>query len=188
VGAGGATKSYNTGDVAATVTVKSYLINAYAGGIAGYTDSTVSETWNRGNITASIATTEDYSYVYAAGIVGFLSGGTVTKNAAANNSVTGSSTSYIHINRVLAAHSSTTPTIEHNFALDTMSVSGGTPAGDLKYKGTDKSASALKTKNTYSNDTSSDGLGWKFGNDDENPWTMPTPDGSAYPRLYWQTD
>jgi hypothetical protein len=183
------TKSYNTGDVTATIENTSVL-DVFAGGIVGRTYGTISETYNTGDITAEV---EGTSYVYAAGIAGLMSYSgnvlTLTKNAAANDYVTVSTTGNKYINRILGDRTSSayaSVTIEHNFALIGMSVDGASGTSELK--GEDKEASDFKTKNTYSNNTSSGGLGWGFGNNDENPWVMPTPDGSGHPRLYWQTD
>jgi hypothetical protein len=67
-----------------------------------------------------------------------------------------------------------------NFALDTMTITTtgtGTTTietGDLA--GTPKSLDDLKNQSTYTT------LGWKFGNDSENPWKM----GSTFPILYYE--
>jgi len=72
--------------------------------------------------------------------------------------------------------------IENNYAWN--GIVGKNRAGvivqfDLSDRnGTDKSLDDLKSQTTY------ESLGWKFGNNDENPWKMPT--GGAYPVLYWE--
>ncbi|MDR2034597.1 MAG: hypothetical protein LBP89_08210 [Helicobacteraceae bacterium] len=58
---------------------------------------------------------------------------------------------------------------------------------DLANHGIDKSDSDLKSQSTYSNATGADGLGWKFGNDKDNPWVWDAFDDYYYPTLYWQT-
>jgi hypothetical protein len=43
----------------------------------------------------------------------------------------------------------------------------------------------LETRSTYENDINGDGLGglgWKFGDDNDNPWKI----NGSYPYLYWQ--
>jgi hypothetical protein len=112
-------------------------------------------------------------------------GGThiITKNAAANSSVTGSAVSGTTvINRILASTDVSSYTIENNFAFKYMSESASF-ADYPELKGEDKEETALKTKNTYSNDVSSGGLGWKFGSDD--PWRWGVFNGYNYPTLYF---
>jgi hypothetical protein len=176
--------NYNTGDITAT-SASTGTGDVYSGGITGRQDGgEISGNYNTGDITASSASTGD---VYAAGIVGYKTNThPITNNAAANSSVTGSNagtgTGTITINRILAYDEG--GTIDDNFAFKDMNAIGAAFGGTL-YKGIDKTEAELKTLSTYSADTPT-GLGWKFGNDDENPWKM--PDGGGYPLLYWQTD
>jgi hypothetical protein len=178
---GSISENYNIGDISATTSASSRV---YAAGIVGYQyGGTISGNYNTGDITATSTST---GTVYAAGIAGYMNGSrTITKNAAANSNVTGSSLNpdNITINRILAYTSGTPTTPLVNFALDTMSA---TFFDSIAQHGTDKTDTELKTESTYSADTSANGLGWKFGNDNENPWKM--PEGSDYPLLYWQTD
>jgi hypothetical protein len=179
-------ESYNTGTVSAANNSPVFT-NLYAGGIVGF-GYMVSGSYNIGDITAS--STGTYVNVNAAGIMGHMEGsGTITNNAAANSSVTGiiTGTGTTTVNRILADTNGGDITIRDNFALDEMGPDRSA-FGNAIYKGTDKTEAELKTLSTYSADTSENGLGWKFGNDDENPWKMPVPDGSGYPLLYWQTD
>jgi hypothetical protein len=44
--------------------------------------------------------------------------------------------------------------------------------------GIDKSLTDFRNRSTYN------GLGWQFGSDEEHPWKMPA--GTGYPILYWQ--
>ncbi|MDR1911471.1 MAG: hypothetical protein LBQ52_03880 [Helicobacteraceae bacterium] len=58
---------------------------------------------------------------------------------------------------------------------------GFSNAGSLSYHGTNKSDSELITRSTYE-----DGLGWRFGDDDANPWKINSDKNNGYPYLYWQ--
>ena len=74
--------------------------------------------------------------------------------------------------------------VSNNFALGTMAVSGDTGDG---HNGVSKTDAEFRTQTTYEGAIVGDGdggLGWKFGNDDDNPWKMPI--GGGYPILYWQ--
>ncbi|MDR1912790.1 MAG: hypothetical protein LBQ52_10670, partial [Helicobacteraceae bacterium] len=64
-----------------------------------------------------------------------------------------------------------------------MSVTGNTASGAT---GDDKTDTALKLQVTYSNDASAGGLGWKFGDDKDNPWQVSPNKNGGYPHLYWQ--
>jgi hypothetical protein len=190
---GTVTKSYNTGDVTATIENTSVL-DVFVGGIVGCTYGTVSETYNTDDITAEVATSA--GYVYAAGIAGFMSGsGTVlTKNAAANDYVTVSTTGSKRINRILGDRTSSafSTTVEHNFAFSLMTSPSNTfTSSDLMYAGNDKDSNALTTQTTYSDSVSGNGdggLGWGFGDDDDHPWKWEAFTGYDYPTLYWQTN
>ena len=57
-------------------------------------------------------------------------------------------------------------------------VTGGTLTDN---NGLNKSSTELKDKTTYETT-----LGWKFGNDDDNPWKMGVGD-YPLPVFYWQT-
>jgi hypothetical protein len=75
--------------------------------------------------------------------------------------------------------------ISNNFALDTMTVSGRTNGN----AGTSKTITELKTQSTYSNPINGDGyggLGWKFGDDDDNPWKIDPTKNDGLPYLYWE--
>jgi hypothetical protein len=164
--------SYNTGTVSA---------KTYAGGIAGhitYASGTVYKNYNTGDVSAT----------YAAGIFGYMRSingtGTfsISNNAAANSSVIGTTTGGAtrKVNRVVGySEVADLSYITGNIALDTMSSGSGSFENESAYLGTDKTELELKSQATY------EALGWLFGNDADNPWTMPSP-GTDYPRLYWE--
>jgi hypothetical protein len=101
----------------------------------------------------------------------------------------------IDVNRVVGStRSSINFKSSNNFALDVM-IGGANYDGvtnsfsnssDTKYHGTDKTQIELKTRSTYENDEASGGLGWKFGDDDDNPWKIDPNKNNGYPYLYWQ--
>jgi hypothetical protein len=66
----------------------------------------------------------------------------------------------------------------------TVSGSGNTFDDDaIVNYGTDKTAADLKQKATYT------GLGWRFGEDNDNVWDNDNPwkaTANGYPVLYWQ--
>jgi hypothetical protein len=138
------------------------------GGIAGM-GGTISNSYAAGNINETGS-----SYCGTGGIVGRTGDYAVQNSVAINPSVTGTG----WVNRITG-----TSTVLNNFALDTMTVTG-TTAGSA---GTSKTDAELKTQATYSDAINGDGLGglgWKFGNDDDNPWKI--DEGNGYPYLYWQ--
>ena len=84
----------------------------------------------------------------------------------------------------MAGYINNVVTISNNFALIGMTVTGDTSMAD---SGVDKTDDDFKDQSTYSAAVNGDGLGglgWRFGNDDANPWKMPA--GGGYPILYWQ--
>jgi uncharacterized repeat protein (TIGR02543 family) len=167
--------NYNTGDVSATGDANNGY--AYAGGIAGYQADTVSKNYNAGNVSATAR-----GPIYGAGIVGYRAGTPETSgNAAANSSVTGTTSNATKkLNRVVGGGNSADLTaITDNVAFTGMTGSVAFE-NEPAYLGDAKTDGELKTQATYVS------LGWLFGSDSDNPWTMPQPDGSDYPRLYWE--
>jgi uncharacterized repeat protein (TIGR02543 family) len=188
---GSVINSYNKGDVTAISSGA-----ATAGGIVGDQSSNtaaISGNYNTGNVSA---TSTGEGAVYAGGIVGYRTAASVSNNVAANGSVTGSTSGTTKkVNRVVAYSDVTDLSkITNNFARSDMSDSSAfenVPA----YLGTGKSESELKAQTTYEGVIVGDGLGglgWQFCDgvtilcDTSRPWKMPQPDGSAYPRLYWE--
>ncbi|MDR1911354.1 MAG: hypothetical protein LBQ52_03280, partial [Helicobacteraceae bacterium] len=104
---------------------------------------------------------------------------TIANNAAINQKINESS----YVNRIVGDPGYSN--VKNNFALDTMTINGGysSNVGDLRYSGTPKLIDKLTTQETYSADPTG-GLGWKFGNDKDNPWKI--DEGNGYPYLYWQ--
>ncbi|MDR1451917.1 MAG: hypothetical protein LBI57_06265 [Helicobacteraceae bacterium] len=165
----------------------------YVGGIAGEVEnSSISASYSTGNISGSAHDDEGDS---AGGIAGSVNAGqsignasSIENNAAINSKiVSGDSPS---VSRVVGRIDSTfgTVTVSNNFALDTMIIKGVVYEGSTSdLNGTSKSNEDLKTSTIYSDAVSGDGLGglgWKFGDDDANPWQM--REGNDYPVLYWQ--
>jgi hypothetical protein len=155
------TNSHSTGNVSG---------NSYIGGIAGWVETSyITNSYAAGTISGITN--------QVGGIAGVVVSSNITNNAAINPSVTGST----DVNRVAGFIGGNTVT--NNFALDTMSGSF-TDNGNPANHGTDKTELELKTKATYSNATDAGGLGWLFGNDDNNPWKI--DENESYPYLYWE--
>jgi hypothetical protein len=92
----------------------------------------------------------------------------------------------VRAGRIVSYIDGPTP-ISNNFALDTMTATGSANFVVDSRHGVSKTDAQLRTQSTYSAPINGDGLGglgWKFGNDDANPWKMPADGG--YPILYWQ--
>ncbi|MDR1911243.1 MAG: hypothetical protein LBQ52_02705, partial [Helicobacteraceae bacterium] len=169
------TNSYSTGDVSGT--------GDYVGGIAGAVGSSnITNSYSTGNVSGI------GRYGYVGGIAGYVVGSTIENNAAINQEINGSA----KVNRIVGDISGSD--VQNNFALNTMTTSRGggfSDAGDPRHRGISKSDSDLKSQSTYSNAINGDGLGglgWKFGNDEDNPWVWGAFDGYPYPTLYWQTE
>ncbi|MDR1912611.1 MAG: hypothetical protein LBQ52_09765, partial [Helicobacteraceae bacterium] len=153
---------------------------AYVGGIAGavYYDSSITNSYSTGNVSGD---------TYVGGIAGDIYLSTIENNAAINKEVNGSS----DVNRIVGYISG--GSVQNNFALDTMTTNLGSfsNAGVSSYHGTSKTNDndGLKSQSTYDgviNGDGNGGLGWKFGNDDENPWKIDAIKHDGYPYLYWQ--
>ena len=204
------TNSYSSGNIF------SYGENASSGGIAGYVnDGIITNIYSTGDvysdfsggiagivsngtITNCYSTGDVYSYYdpsysifssYSGGITGHGYNYIITNCAAINNNITAKNSA----GRIVGFWDIYgTPTVSNNFALNTMTAAGDAQFNDtdIKSHGTDKTDAQLKTKSTYSDAVNGDGLGslgWKFGNDDDAPWKMPSAgDDYPYPILYWQ--
>jgi hypothetical protein len=188
--------SYSTGNVSATgdhvggiagqVNGESFITNSYArgnvngnervGGIAGYVDfSNITNSYSTGNINATGA--------YAGGIVGYVYAYIIINNAAINQEVNGLSS----VNRIVGIRftgSISGGAVQNNFAFSGMSTNlyYFSDVSDPAKHGTSiTSIDAFRSQSTYEND-----LGWKFGNDDANPWKINSDKNNGYPYLYWQ--
>jgi hypothetical protein len=183
---GSITNSYSIGDVSGTDDAVGGIAGEIGGGI-------ITKSYSIGSVTGY--DTNDFDGNSAGGIVGYVYGDVsdnlfgaseVTNNAAINQEVNGSS----NVNRIVG-YLSGSNTIQNNFALDTMITNLGSfsHATNSAYHGTDKSDSDLKSQSTYSdaiNDDGLGGLGWSFGNDEDNPWKIDANKNDGYPYLYWQ--
>ncbi|MDR1912298.1 MAG: hypothetical protein LBQ52_08155 [Helicobacteraceae bacterium] len=144
--------------------------NNSVGGIAGYVNvGSIRYSYSEGNVSGD---------GNVSGIVGYIYSGAISNNAAINEKITGNA----DVNRIVGNRNS--GTVDNNFALETMIVVGSGANGNA---GTNKPQAQLKTREAYENATNNNGLGWKFGNDDESPWVWGAFSGYPYPTLYWQT-
>jgi hypothetical protein len=102
---------------------------------------------------------------YVGGIAGeSVSSSTIRNNAAINKADNG----LYDVNRIVGYISSST--LDNNFALDTITTNRDgsfSNTGYSTYHGTSKTNSELKSQSTYES-----GLGWRFGNNDANPWRI----------------
>jgi hypothetical protein len=188
--------SYSTGNVSST--------SQNVGGIIGYnyTYSSIKNSYSAGTISGTnriggIAgytngarnVTNTYSTAIVigsgnnvGGITGYISNiSPVSNNVALNPSINGTSA----VSRIGSFASGT---LSNNFASDDVLVNGSTVTGDdgSGVNGIDKTIAELKTETTYSDSITNGGLGWSFGNDDENPWKIDLNKNDGLPYLYWQ--
>lgn len=176
--------SYSAGNIFSTSTISSNspsssTASTYAGGIAGVSNATIINSYSIGDVYA-IANAPDSSraFAYSGGIAGYATHAII--NCAAINRAVNSN---LFAGRIVGYI--TNATIYNNFALNIMNVLGSElyPEG----RGVDRTDAQLKIQNTYSDTIVGDGvggLGWKFGNNADNPWKMPSNNG--YPIFYWQ--
>jgi hypothetical protein len=169
------TNSYSTGSVSGN--------DEHIGGIVGgISISSIINSYS----TASVAGTgtDPGTGMGVGGIVGSLfSNSTVINNAAINPSVGGVHNVNGIVGYIMQDGAITT---SNNFALNTMIITGTPGYGSV---GTPKTAVQLSTQSTYSNPIMGNGyggLGWKFGNDDANPWKIDSEKNNGLPYLYWE--
>ncbi|MDR1451960.1 MAG: hypothetical protein LBI57_06505 [Helicobacteraceae bacterium] len=171
VSGGAISKSYAAGNVIGS--------DNYVGGIVGQADSASS-------INNSYSTGDVSGVANVGGIAGYVHNSTITNNAAINSAIVSASAD---AGRVVGYNNSAT--ISNNFALATMKVNGATydvPTTN-DHNGTSKTIGDLTTQATYDGAISGDGLGglgWQFGDDDDNPWKIDASKNNGYPYLYWQ--
>jgi hypothetical protein len=192
------TNSYSTGSVSGSIDVGgiagsmisgSSITNSYSMGSVGVDGIAIATVGGiAGNVREGSSITNSYSTGSVGsggsgigGIAGAIArDGSITNNAAINPSVSGTGS----VNRIVGQIGTGGGTISNNFALNTMTVTGATSGN----AGTSKSLAQLKSEPTYSDPINGDGnggLGWKFGNDDANPWKRTIGKNNAYPYLYW---
>jgi hypothetical protein len=171
------TNSYSTANISGNYTI---------GGIAGLTAfSNITNSYSNGNVSGKDG---------IASIVAYGFSGTVQNNAAISPSIIGDT----DVNRIFGyTRLANVLKSSNNFALDTM-VGGAKYNGttnsfsdrdNIDYHGVDRTQIELKTQTTYSdaiNGNGLGGLGWKFGDDDDNPWKIDPNKNNGYPYLYWQ--
>jgi len=180
------TNCYSTGNITASISGSAYS-STNAGGIAGVVGrGTISNCYSTGVIISSSSGVG----ANAGGIAGLFvtyggGSGTITNCAAINKTINAGTTSAGRIAGIDAYSDASMFTVSNNFALDAMDTAG--PPFDPVYYGVSRTDAELRMQTTYSDaivDDGAGGLGWKFGNDDENPWQMPV--GGGYPVLYRQ--
>jgi hypothetical protein len=190
--------SYGTGGIAGFV-ANSIITNVYSTGNVNSSDNYVGGIAGLligGSVTNSYSTGNINGINAIGGIVGenSESNGLIWDNAAINSFVYGQN----FTNRILGNISDSNVTASNNFALDSMrggasydnSTNSFSNSSDTRYHGIDKTIEQLKTKETYSDAINGDGLGglgWKFGDDVNNPWVWEAFDDYPYPTFYWQT-
>jgi hypothetical protein len=175
---GTVSKCYNTGSITAT----SNAAEIFLGGITGRLDgnnASISYSYNTGNVSA---TSTGNGRVIAAGIVGyrFSDPVVVSNNAAANSSVSGTTSGVKKLNRMVGFSSNVDlSAITGNIALSTMEDDEDF-GPESEYLGEDKTELELKTQATY------EAIGWLFGDDADKPWKPMSTPGEDYPHLYWE--
>jgi hypothetical protein len=168
----------NTGDIVDTYFAGKLNGMRYVGGIAGYSSSM---TGSMGIIARNYFSGVIDGGEYVGGIVGYADSFGIYDNL-----VTGSFGEGELVDRVIARikgkMESDYP--DFNFALSTLKEGFANFFEGNFHTGVSKTAEELKQKTTYTAPPPK-GLGWRFGNDRENPWTF---EGSTtgYPILYWQ--
>jgi len=182
---------YSTGNISAnTSNISNDADSAfsYSGGIAGYViNGEISNCYGTGEIFNSFYSAEG-NYDYSGGIAGRIDKSNITNCAAINHIIAAKK----YAGRIVGdiAYPDVSSISSNNFAFDIMDASGFAQFENItntSLHGTDKTDVQLKTQTTYSGDINGDGLGglgWRFGNDANNPWKMPA--GGGYPILYWQ--
>lgn len=173
---------YSNGNVASSVS-SNIVDGAYSGGIAGHvTGGTIADSYSTGDITSSVGNINTRGV--SGGIAGHVSGSSINNCVAINEKIFAGE----HAGRI-AGYIQGAAAVSNNFALTNMNASG-VAKFDVSNKashGVSKTNTELRTQSSYSNTISGDGLGglgWKFGNNSNNPWKMPV--GGGYPIQYWQ--
>lgn len=160
--------SYSTGNISGNVGV---------GGIAGYSEgeSIIINSYAAGNIIGNNYYEETEGWI--GGIVGVSEGeSTIIHNAAVNPSVIGTGDT----NRITGfIYGGDIATVSPNFAWEGIAGSF-THADDEAHHGTDKTMDELKTQAVY------ESLGWRFGDDNDNPWKIDEAKNNGLPYFYWQ--
>jgi hypothetical protein len=178
--------TYNTGGISGTVNPSSGNEPAsFAGGIVGRArdDSKIMSSYNRGNI--SLPTSFSYIDNFAGGIAGSVFWESeIRGNAAINGTIVADTTGTTEIGRVLGLIDDYlgANTVTNNFANSGMTLNSSA-VSDSAENGTGVALTDFQSRDTYET-----GMGWLFGNDDENPWVWEAFEDYPYPTLRWQTE
>ena len=113
------------------------------------------------------------------GVAGLLAGSYLSNCTGLNPGITRISGEETTFGRVVGTVGSGS-FITNNMAYSGMTAEGGISFTGEDHDGADISKVEVKTRSTYEDD-----LGWKFGNDDDNPWKWDDPE-YPLPVLYWQ--
>ena len=188
------TDCYSTGNISSnSISYTSNLLsNSYSGGIIGLitSSSTITNCYSTGDVFAVASVPSfsgTYSNSFSGGIAGRMAYGAINNCAANNNYITANTTAGRIVGDIFG-----TVSASNNIALDTMKAAedgAQFDTTDTMLHGIDRSNNDLTQKTTYSDTIVGDGtggLGWKFGNDADNPWKMPEGDNYTYPIFYWQ--
>jgi hypothetical protein len=211
--AGNITNAYNNGDISASLetafmTQSSYGIYLFIGGIVGEAAGAgslienyslvIENTYNTGEIDTTLT---NIGEARIGGIVGYShdDGVYITNNVSLADVKLNNANPYPegegYVSGILGSDDYLTEFwwinlnltdstfLENNLALDasilTSLGAGTTYFGTGDYAGTLKNLSYLQTQSTYQN------LGWKFGNNADNPWKM-TGSATGFPVLYYE--
>ncbi|MDR0747902.1 MAG: hypothetical protein LBE89_08485, partial [Helicobacteraceae bacterium] len=185
--------TWSAGGIAGDVHASGSIANSYstgnvngicAGGIAGFVEygGSITNSYSTGNISGESV----------GGIAGGVNDGVIITNcAAANGRITGGVLDRDDCytgHRILG--NGGVSGLSNNFANSDMTIQPPmvSCARDSSSNGIDKPLEELKTRSTYENavDDGSGGLGWKFGDDDSNPWKIDAGKNNGFPYLYWQ--
>ncbi|MDR2152217.1 MAG: hypothetical protein LBO72_05315 [Helicobacteraceae bacterium] len=160
--------SYATGNVSGA--------GDYIGGIAGYVEGV-------GGIGSSYARSDVNGSSYIGGLAGYVtSASSIVNNAAINGKVTGDGA---NVNRLIGTISGGA-TISNNFARSALTSGFNSFVDGNDNSGSGKTDEAFRERATYENATGSGGLGWKFGNNGDNPWDIAANKNNKHPYLYWE--
>jgi uncharacterized repeat protein (TIGR02543 family) len=169
--------SYNIGDLFAETALNAAVVAGIFADNDGDGYVTVINSYSTGNITgvgfrayfAGIFGLNDLQYAQNATV-----DGTVAMSSTINSSVVDNGGG---VGRIAAVNDFKTP-VKGNYASDSMATLGMPFNISGIGAGTSKTEAELKQRATY------EGLGWAFGNTDDNPWVI--DEGNTYPRLYWE--
>ncbi|MDR1975365.1 MAG: InlB B-repeat-containing protein, partial [Campylobacteraceae bacterium] len=185
------------GGIVGSIGVSGKVINSYStGNVSGEMDVGGIAGWVAGGtLNSSYAAGSVEAFGYLGGMVGGTGDEcTITNNAAINPSVSSAAnpTERFYINRAngyIGYSYEDKTVISNNFARSALTdvVIDFTEFVDgNKHSGIGKTDDAFKLQTTYSNIPTNGGLGWKFGDNDTNPWKIDPYKNGGLPYLYWE--